>query len=176
MSSTTIHIDDFLKTKVTMALDNDDCSYEEVYESLKAHPDVHAVTRRKKRTLQMFNVAMLQIDAHGNYFFEFEVPREASLMTDFSITSDDPADFWVEYQVGSNYLKSLKQFSPLVAQYQMFQIRFFFGSLPKQGSKIQVDMTDHHFQRDVSRELVMKYSSVFTDELRYKEGMCYALL
>lgn len=125
------------------------------------------VTYNRIDKLLLFNVAVLNIDKDGNYFYDYPINRNYDIIDNISFNSTNK-NIKMTYTLSKLEYDILNEFISISAPYNEFLLRFTFTEKPSIDDIIEIKYRNYLINSK-DRELLSK-NMVVTDTHKYSDG------
>ncbi len=125
-----------------------------------------------QKTLELFNVAVLEVDINGDYIYEYLLERQADIIDNIHIISSN-SNVKMTYIIGGMEYDKINTFLSVAAQYHEFKLKLIFTD-PKVEDKISICYRNYLINSDL-REQIVKKNIIKTDTHVYHSGMCTSI-
>jgi hypothetical protein len=137
--------------------------------------NANAVTYQKTNTIklnELNEMSQLTSDQDGNLFFDTSVDREADIVDNFTIVSNNSTRIKVTYFIGKNEYPHYKvdEFVLVSALYEDFKIRITFLQTPGENEEIKI--ISRQYILNLQDRRLLRNSIVVTRNFFYGNGMC----
>jgi hypothetical protein len=123
------------------------------------------------RKLLILNIAVLQTDNNGKYYYDYEFDRDCDIIDNFVVCSDG-LNVTLNFIIGHDTynFSDIKQFLPVASMYNTFKLRIIFNEIPEQNKEITIRILKYVCSKQV-RDLLMK-NKIITPSIVYYDGVC----
>ena len=130
------------------------------------------ISYKKYRQFSLLNVAVLEKDGNGNYFYEFNLDRDGDIYDNFKFESNN--NITISYIINSNIYNTLNEFLVVASQYSDIKIRVTFLNKPNSNDEFRLSYRVYLLESN-SRHYLIK-NSIKTNTNLYNNGVCHKLL
>jgi hypothetical protein len=109
------------------------------------------------------------VDNKGDYIYEFSLERQADIIDNIHIISNN-SEVKMTFIIGGEEYDKINTFLSIASQYHYFRIKLYF-SKPKVEDKISICYRNYLLKNDLRKNIVKEHI-IKTDTNIYTSGMC----
>jgi len=167
-----IDLYDFLSSKKNIHDENVTNYKDGLLFFIENREDADAITYNSVRHFSINNIAILELDNEGNYFYEFSVDRHGDIIDNIFLEHLPNVNAVLSYYIGSkNYSPNeVKKFVVCASIYYDFKIRVTFLEKPNLNDEFKIIMRNYLLETGDRKRLAT--NPLKCDNIRYYNGTC----
>jgi hypothetical protein len=159
---------DFIKDK-KISHNDEICTRMGAFKYLhESNSDIVSYNSCKK--LEIFNVAMLEVDKDGNYIYKCSISRESDVIDNIHMVTSNK-NVKMNFTLNDWECENINTFITVLASFTVLKLKFVFTEKPRIDDKISIYYKDNILSNDLRNKLLNE-KIVLTDTNIYANGTC----
>jgi hypothetical protein len=162
-----INYDNYIKSKIINHNDSIYTYQDAIKYLIDSKSDI--ISYNTKKTLMLFNIAILKVDKNNNYIYEYIIEKQFDIIDNIHFISSNK-NVKMIFIIGNEEYDNINTFIGLLSQNQEFKLKFIFTE-PRVGNEIFICYKNYLLNSN-EKYLLNNVINVSTDTNIYSNGLC----